>query len=122
MEIQYQRLHLIGLVTALPLSIGACWLGLSNANLQKLGIVDMQMLIQVQSQQIAKAYPNGQVPPKLMQEVVEDMKIVIKDFGQDHKVTLLAKGAVLSGEHPDYTQEILTGMHTSQNTELRRRK
>jgi methionine synthase II (cobalamin-independent) len=108
MEIKYQRLNLISLITVFIVSIAAFWLGVSNASSKKLGIVDMQVLIQVQSQQLSKAYPNGQVPPKIMQQVVEEIKTVIKDFGQDKKITLLAKGAVLSGEYPDYTQEILS--------------
>ena len=74
-----------------------------------------------QSQQLAKSYPNGQVPPGVMQQVVEDIKTVIQDFGQDQKITLLAKGAVLSGELPDYTQEILNeSTQISQKTISRR--
>ena len=39
-----------------------------------------------------------------MQQVVEEIKSVIASFGQEQKLTLLAKGAVLSGELPDYTE------------------
>ncbi len=107
MEITSQRLNLIGLVAAFGLSITAFWLGVSNARSKPLGLVDMQLLLSAQSQQLAKTYPNGQVPPGVMQQIVEDIKTVIQDYGQDQKITLLAKGAVLSGELPDYTQEIL---------------
>ena len=56
-----------------------------------------------------------------MQQVVEDIKTIIQDFGQEQKITLLAKGAVLSGELPDYTQEILNeSTQISQKTITRR--
>jgi hypothetical protein len=107
MKITHQRLNLIGLVAAFCLSMVAFWLGVSNARSKAFGLVDMQLLLSTQSQALAKSYPNGQVPSGVMQQVVEDIKMVIKDFGQDQNITLLAKGAVLSGELPDYTQEVL---------------
>ncbi|MFZ4077139.1 MAG: hypothetical protein ACOYKA_04045 [Legionellaceae bacterium] len=121
MEIKYQRLSLISLVIAFSLSIGAFWMGLNNASSKTLGTVDMQALLSNQSLQLAQSFPNGQVPPGVMQQVVEDIKTVIKDFGQDKKITLLAKGAVLSGELPDYTQEIIKES-PPQEAEQRRRK
>ena len=39
-----------------------------------------------------------------MHQVVEEIKTIIKDFGQDQKITLLAKGVVLSEDLPDYTE------------------
>ena len=123
METKYQRLNLIGLMTAFSLSIAAFWLGLVSASSQKWGTVDMQALLQNQSQQLARSYPNGSVPPGVMQQVVEDIKSMIKDFGQDQKITLLAKGAVLSGEYADYTQEILNkSMDINRDTEAGKRK
>ena len=121
MEITSQRLNLFGLMAAFGLSIAAFWLGVSNARSKPLGLVDMQLLLSAQSQQLAKSYPNGQVPPGVMQQVVEDIKTVIQDFGQEQKITLLAIGSVLSGELPDYTQEILNeSTQISQKTISRR--
>ena len=125
MKIKEQHLNLICLVTTFSLSIGAVWLGVNNASSKVLGTVDMQALLSNQSQQLAKSFPNGQVPPGVMHQVVEDIKTVIEDYGQDQKITLLAKGAVLSGELPDYTQEILNESadnDQNQKTEPRRRK
>jgi|688.fasta_scaffold24332_5 hypothetical protein len=107
MKIKEQHLNLICLVTTFCISLGAVWLGVNNASSKVLGTVDMQALLSNQSHQLAQSFPNGQVPPGVMQQAVEDIKAVIKDFGQDQKITLLAKGAVLSGELPDYTQEII---------------
>jgi len=116
-----QRLSLIGLIAAFSLSIAAFWLGVSNARSKTLGLVDMQLLLSTQSQQLAKVYPNGNVPSGVMQQVVEEMKSVIDSFGKSQKITLLAKGAVLSGELPDYTQEILNeSSQISQKTISRR--
>jgi hypothetical protein len=107
MKLQHQYVNLIGLITTLSLSVAACWISLHRVDSQPLGVVDLHLLIQLQSQQLARSYPNGQVPPGVIQQVVEDIKTIIKNVGQHHNITLLAKGAVLSGEHPDYTQAIL---------------
>ena len=117
MQIKLQNLSLVALVTTFSLSVMAICLGLSNTNTsKKLGTVDMQRLLSEQSQKLAKAYPSGTVPPGVMQQVIEEIKAVIDSFGQDQKLTLLAKGAVLSGELPDYTEtfkEIIKDMSTS---------
>ncbi|MEI6627996.1 MAG: hypothetical protein WCN27_01125 [Alphaproteobacteria bacterium] len=105
MQIEPKNLRLVALVTTFSLSIAALCLGLSNTNTsKKLGTVDMQHLLSEQSQKLAKAYPSGTVPSGVMQQVVEEIKAVVASFGQEQKLTLLAKGAVLSGELPDYTE------------------
>ena len=105
MQINQQNLSLVALVTTFSLSVIALCLGLSNTNTnKKLGTVDMQHLLSEQSQKLAKAYPSGTVPSGVMQQVIEEIKSVIASFGQEQKLTLLAKGAVLSGELPDYTE------------------
>ena len=103
MQINQQKLTLVALVTTFSLSVAALCLGLSNPS-KKLGTVDMQSLLSEQSQNLAKAYPSGAVPQGVMQQVIEEIKEVIDSFGQEQKLTLLAKGAVLSCELPDYTE------------------
>ena len=39
-----------------------------------------------------------------MQQAVDEIKTAIDEHGQIQKVTFLAKGAVLSGDLPDYTE------------------
>ncbi len=105
MQINQQNLTLVALATTFSLSVTAFCLGLSNTNTsKKLGTVDMQHLLSEQSQKLAKAYPSGKVPQDVMQQVVEEIKAVIASFGQEQKLTLLAKGAVISCELPDYTE------------------
>ena len=99
-----QGLKRIGLVAVIILSVLSCLLGFSNMRAKNFGLVDMQILLQEQSQMLAKAYPNGRVPQAIMHQVVEEIKTIIKDFGQDQKITLLAKGVVLSEDLPDYTE------------------
>jgi hypothetical protein len=111
MEINQQRLCLIGLIAVFLLSAASLWLSLCSLSAKKFGTVDMQTLLSDQSQKLAKAYPDGTVPNGVMQQVVQEMKEVIHDYGVDQDITLFAKGAVLSGELPDYTdsfKEILS--------------
>lgn len=104
MQIEPKNLRLVALVTTFSLSIAALCLGLSNTNTnKKLGTVDMQHLLSEQSQKLAKAYPSGTVPQGVMEQVVEEIKAVVASFGQEQKLTLLAKGAVIS-DLPDYTE------------------
>jgi hypothetical protein len=103
-QLNQQNLSLAVLVTGFSLSVISLCLGLSNTNTnKKLGTVDMQSLLSEQSQKLAKAYPSGTVPPGVMQQVVEEIKAVVASFGQEQKLTLLAKGAVIS-DLPDYTE------------------
>jgi hypothetical protein len=106
MQLNQQTLSLAGLMVASILSVVTLWLGLSvsDGGADKFGTVDMHALILEQSQSLAKAYPTGQVPPRIMQQVVEDIKGVIERYGQDQKLTLLAKGAVLSFDVPEHTE------------------
>ena len=103
MQINQQNLSLVALATTFSLSVISLCLVLSNTN-TKLGTVDMQHLLSEQSQKLAKAYPSGTVPQGVMEQVVEEIKAVVASFGQEEKLTLLAKGAVISGELPDYTE------------------
>lgn len=106
MQLNPQKLSLAALIATSVLSIAALWLGLQDLGLQKLGTVDLQGILAEQSQKLAQAYPTGQVPPKIMQRVVEDIKGVIELYGQDQKITLLAKSAVLSGTIPEHTNAV----------------
>lgn len=103
MQLNIQKLSLSALVITFSLSVTSLWLGLSKSR-EKFGLVDMSVLLAEQSQKLAKAYPTGQVPKGIMQQVIEEIKTVISEYGQIQKVTLLAKGAVLSGDLPDYTE------------------
>ncbi len=98
-----QRLSLIALVTVFSLSVAALWLGLSSSS-PKLVTVDLPLILAERAQKLAKTYPSGTVPPGIMSRVVAEIKEVITAYGSDQKLTLLAKGAVLSGDLPDYTQ------------------
>ena len=81
----------------------------------KLGTVDLQVLLLEQSQNLAKTYPSGQVPPKVMQAIVESIKEIISDYGKAHKITLLVKGAVLTHDLPDYTTTFAELLSTTSN-------
>ena len=93
MQIKQQNLIFIALATLLSVVVVCLWLSQANP---KLGTVDLQALLLEQSQNLAKTYPSGQVPPKVMQAIVESIKEIISDYGKAHKITLLAKGAVLT--------------------------
>ncbi len=106
MQLNPQKLSLAALIITSSLSVAALWLGLNHGSADKLGTVDLQGILAEQSQKLAQAYPTGQVPPRIMQRVVEDIKGVIERYGQDQKITLLAKGAVLSGTIPEHTEAV----------------
>ena len=95
-----------GFVCVLTLTVAAFLVAIGKDTIpEKIGTLDLPALLADQSQQLVKIYPNGQVPPGVMQQVVEEIKENIKDYGLSKKMTLLAKGAVLSDDLPDYTEE-----------------
>ena len=121
MQINQQNLSLLALVTTFSLSVTALCLGLSNTS-KKLGTVDMQSLLSEQSQKLAKAYPSATVPSVVMQQVIEEIKAVIELYGQDQKLTLLAKGAVISCDLPDYTGTFKDILNETTSKTVKRRK
>jgi hypothetical protein len=73
---------------------------------ESFGVVDTQILLARQSDRLAKVYPNGSVPTMVLQAAVDNIKQAIQEYGKQHHVTLLAKGAVLSSNYPDYTESL----------------
>lgn len=101
MQIKQQNLIFIALAALFSVGVVCLWLNHGNP---KFGTVDLQALLFEQSKNFAKTYPSGQVPPKVMQSVVENIKEIISDYGKAHKLTFFTKGAVIAGDLPDYTE------------------
>ena len=102
MKISNQHLILLVIVS---FSISLVAIGLSFLKSpEKFATVDIQAILSEQSQQFAQNYPTGRVPQSVMQQAVDEIKTAIDEHGQIQKVTFLAKGAVLSGDLPDYTE------------------
>lgn len=75
---------------------------------QKLGVIDTHILVGIEAQKIAKDYPKGNIPADKLQNIAEQLKKVINNLAQEHKLILIAKGALWGGEVPDYTEEVAT--------------
>lgn len=87
----------------------------------RLAVVDMQALIAKRSQQLAKTgsrkstvdsrAPADKRAVKIsshqIREAGEQLKEVLEAFAARHHLILLAKGAVMGGSLPDYTEEIM---------------
>jgi hypothetical protein len=85
---------------------------------RRLAVVDMQALIAKGSQHLAKTSPNkalgkgsakvfNHVSSHQIQEAGEQLKETLEAFAAKHRLILLAKGAVMGGVLPDYTDEIM---------------
>ena len=93
------------------------WICASKSPHPSLAVVDMQALISKKSQQLAmnqnleKYSSQGRELVPLshlsIQEVASQLKDDLNAFASTHNLVLLAKGAVVSGDVPDKTQEIL---------------
>ena len=112
MQIKQQNLIFIALAALFSMVVVCLWLNHGNP---KFGTVDLQALLFQQSKNLAKTYPTGQVPPKVMQSVVENIKEIINDYGKAHKLTFLTKGAVITNDLPDYTEIFEDLLSTSSN-------
>lgn len=82
-----------------------------------LAVVDMQLLISKKSQQLAMSQASEKRKPEArelfplshlsIQEAASQLNDDLNAFAATHNLVLLAKGAVVSGDIPDKTQEIL---------------
>ena len=68
-----------------------------------MGVIDPHALIAIEAKTMAKAYPNGNVPTKVLQDLAERLKAHVNNFAKEENLILLAKGAVWGGELPDFT-------------------
>ena len=79
----------------------------------RLAIVDMQALIAKGSQHLAKTIPNkalgkaSKVSGHQIREAGEQLKETLEAFAAKHHLILFSKGAVMGGNLPDYTAEIM---------------
>ena len=89
------------------------WLGLITVMLlrtlkqPKIGVVDAQLLISNQAKKIAELYPNGNLPPEKLLQLVDQIKSSVETHAKDNNIILLAKGALWGGKLPDYTENII---------------
>jgi hypothetical protein len=76
----------------------------------RFGVIDEKLIVSIQAKEIARSYPNGQIPPEKLRHLAEGMKGKVQEWGNKRGLTLLTKSAVWSGKLPDYTDEILAEM------------
>ncbi|MEI8295950.1 MAG: hypothetical protein WCG04_05455 [Alphaproteobacteria bacterium] len=74
------------------------------------GTIELNAIVAAHAKALAKSYPNGQIPQTKMRHLAEGLKDKVQEWGNKRGLTLFAKGAVWSGQLPDYTDDILTEM------------
>ena len=93
------------IVLLLSLMIG--FEGWQIFNSKRLATVDLQYLVKMEAESLAKLYPKGKVPEVKIQANVNRLKEITQIFAEKNKIILLSKNAVLGGSLPDYTDVIL---------------
>ena len=73
----------------------------------KFAMVDAQYIVNTEAQKLAKLYPKGNVPELKLQQLVNRLRSVVEDYAEKNKVIVIAKGALMGGVLPDYTEVIL---------------
>jgi hypothetical protein len=89
---------------------GMAWIFSKVHHQPQLGVVDMQVLIAKHSQHLAKpkaGQKSGKVSSYQIQELSDRLKEDLEFFAAKHNLILLAKGSVMGGKLPDYTDEFL---------------
>jgi hypothetical protein len=90
----------------------------------RLAVVDMQALIAKRSQHLANNSSNkalgkaSKISNQQIQEASEQLKGTLDAFALKHHLILLAKGAVMGGNLPDYTNEIMEDAFRDYTTAL----
>ena len=72
-----------------------------------MGTVDMQTLIAEQSRRLATTGAGKRASSRQLRETSGRVKEILESFAAHHRLILLNKGAVVGGNLPDHTPEIL---------------
>ncbi len=89
----------------------------SSAKPQSFGVVDTRLIIAEEAKRIAKQDPAAHTSIMKMRAIADKIEEQINHWGKDHKLTLLQKQSVLSGNLPDYTKNILHSLSLELNEE-----
>ncbi len=73
----------------------------------EIGTVDIQKLVAIEAQKLAKNYPKGDVPPEKLRVIIENIRASVQEFTAKRKIILLSKAAVLSSNVLDYTEDFI---------------
>jgi hypothetical protein len=102
-----------------------CYSKSSQPAITSLAVVDMQLLISRKSKQLAMDRSSEKYNPQVrelfplsrlsIQEAADHLKDDLNAFAAIHNLVLLAKEAVVSGDIPDKTQEILDMMEKGES-------
>lgn len=93
-----------------------------NSKNPSLAIVDMQALILKKSQQLATTIMSTNTPQQTannivpVREAATQLKDDLNTFATNHNLILLSKAAVVSGDVPDKTDEILDIIERGDNS------
>jgi hypothetical protein len=79
-----------------------------NRQSPTLAIVDIQALIQHQSQQLAQGSSKGTVNLKELRQTARQMKNFLEIWAKRHQTILLAKGSVWGSDLEDVTPQLAT--------------
>ena len=116
MRNNYLTMGALCLVSAM--SIAALYIAISSKP-QSLGTVDTRLIITEEAKRIAKEDPTAHTSVMKMRAIADKIEEQIHHWGKVHKLTLLQKQSVLSGNLPDYTQTILNSLALTINEEKR---
>ena len=105
MKVTYDQINCIS--TLVCSSIVAVVLAYNFYHRSYNGFVDVQALVTIEAEKLAKKYPKGDVPENLMEKALEVLKIRSQQFSKEHGVNLLVKGAIWSGAYSDYTDRMI---------------
>lgn len=70
------------------------------------GLVDIQALVSLEAEKLARLYPDGNVPLNKLQVLASQLKQSLEQFSQKRHFILFAKGTVFAADLQDYTETI----------------
>lgn len=77
------------------------------------GVVDMAAVMRAVSADLAKTYPNGNVPPRDKENAIKQVKDALQEVSQGGQIVLVAQSAVLTGKWTDYTSAVLQALEAT---------
>lgn len=118
-QINTKWIYVISIVFIIVFFISIIVILVPMTRTDKIGTIDIQKIITHEAQKLATIYPKGDVPTDKLHGLIDTIRDNIQKVAQDKKIIFLAKGAVLSGNVPDYTDNFINELEDKSDEKSR---
>ena len=83
-----------------------CLVGLIYPKTQKIGVVDINLIVSEQAKALAEQNPGTTFSAQQIRKITDNIRDQMGSFCHQNNIILISKGSVLGGNIEEYTKEI----------------